>query len=650
MKLRTIFSALALGLGLAALPPAVREAEAQAPPRPRRTVFALVVTNNKSAELGRPDLHYADDDGVKYAEVFRMLAPEANVKLLTELDRDSAQLFPHLKGKLEPPTKAKVAAAASAIATASAEALRQGAEVDFYFVFAGHGDVDHGKGFLELRDGRFSSDDVQALLGSVPSTRSHVILDSCNSFFVLESRKAGGRRVEVADEAAKSLRDRLPNVGVFLSTSAEAEVFEWSELQSGIFSHAVRSGLSGAADANHDGVVTYDELRAFVDLSAAKVKNPLYRPRVFAKGPGGRGWEPAFTLRGADARRVELDTAPRLRLTVRDVDELPWIDAHKEEGAAMTLYLPRRVAEHGAVEERRVEGTGLADRPTRRVALDASPEGEPLRFAAAPKLPEGAQATAGRGPDDVLRRLFAAPFGPRAMSSYLIQLPEEAAPVFGVSREETDRMRLLLGQVAEIEGGQRRLRGVTGIAGGGVIAGAGVVAFAVDPKASINQAVGGTLFVVGGASIGLGLYNLHRSTPGERLREDFVRGLAVTDDPGRLVAATEARLFAMADDYRRGRRIGLGLSIAVLVLGTGGLVMSAIPGVIPEEQRNSFQVEFATFSLVGSLYLADSLFPTPIERLAEVWRTDPGRERVSLPRLSLAPMIGPRGLGVAGTF
>jgi len=43
-------------------------------------------------------------------------------------------------------------------------------------------------------------------------------------------------------------------VGVFLSTSAESEVFGWSELQSGVFSHAVRSGLMGAADANHDGI------------------------------------------------------------------------------------------------------------------------------------------------------------------------------------------------------------------------------------------------------------------------------------------------------------------------------------------------------------------------------------------------------------
>src|SRR5262249_25541258 len=138
-----------------------------------------------------------------------------------------------------------------------------GKDTDFYFVYAGHGDVDRGRGFLELRDGAFTSDDLERLLKRVAATRSHVILDSCNSFFVINSRKPGGTRFATPEDATRSLSARLPNVGVFLSTSAEAEVFEWSELQSGIFSHAVRSGLAGAADANGDGVVSYQELAAF---------------------------------------------------------------------------------------------------------------------------------------------------------------------------------------------------------------------------------------------------------------------------------------------------------------------------------------------------------------------------------------------------
>ncbi len=165
--------------------------------------------------------------------------------------------------------------------------MAAGKAVELYFVFAGHGDVDRGQGFLELADGRFTADDLEALLKSIPATHAHVILDSCNSFFVLNARKPGGRRFATSEDAARSLAARLPNVGVFLSTSAASEVFEWSELEAGIFSHAVRSGLMGAADANGDGRVSYAELRAFVGIASSSLRNPSFRPQIFARGPGG---------------------------------------------------------------------------------------------------------------------------------------------------------------------------------------------------------------------------------------------------------------------------------------------------------------------------------------------------------------------------
>ena len=62
-----------------------------AAPRER---FVLIVGNNASATLGRPPLQFADDDAAKYDTVFRMLAPEAHVRVLTELDKDTARLFP----------------------------------------------------------------------------------------------------------------------------------------------------------------------------------------------------------------------------------------------------------------------------------------------------------------------------------------------------------------------------------------------------------------------------------------------------------------------------------------------------------------------------------------------------------------------------
>ncbi|CAN5856828.1 hypothetical protein BH11MYX4_BH11MYX4_45680 [soil metagenome] len=171
---------------------------------PTRTVFALIVTSNHGASGARPDLHYADDDGVKYLELFRMLAPEANVLLHTELDPDTERLYPWARTVARPPTKSAVSASIADLAQRVGAVTRAGGAADLYFVFAGHGDVDAGVGFLELRDARFASPDVESMLRTIGATRSHVIIDSCNSFFVINARKPGGRAVATTADEARS--------------------------------------------------------------------------------------------------------------------------------------------------------------------------------------------------------------------------------------------------------------------------------------------------------------------------------------------------------------------------------------------------------------------------------------------------------------
>src|SRR4029079_8077351 len=98
----------------------------------------------------------------------------------------------------------------------------------------------------ELEDGRFFREDLEALLVRVPAVRAHVLLDACNSVYMLASRKPGGTLFATPEDVERSMRARLAHVGTFLSTSADAQVYEWSQIESGVFSHAVRSGLSGA--------------------------------------------------------------------------------------------------------------------------------------------------------------------------------------------------------------------------------------------------------------------------------------------------------------------------------------------------------------------------------------------------------------------
>jgi hypothetical protein len=636
-------------LALLAVLPWGRDARGQEGTSPP-VVLALVVTNNRSMELGRPELRYADDDGAKYYQLFRMVAPEASVELLTDFDSDSARLFPEPRSVAHPPTRAGVTAAASRLAERGRQAAAAGRGVDFYFVFAGHGDVDRGRGFLELRDGRLTSDDIEAMLKTLPAaTHSHVILDSCNSFFVLNPRRPGGRQLAVTEDAARSLSDRLPNVGVLLSTSAEAEVFEWSELQSGIFSHAVRSGLLGAADADGNGRISYDEIRAFVDLASARVDNPLYRPKVFARGPNGRNDEAIFDLGAAQSLRLELDEREH-RLTVRDAQELPWIDVYKEARARLTLHLPLGSAVGASVDERDPRAPGMP--VVARRAIDAHDAAASLIRVASlePSPPEA------RGPNELLAKLFAAPFGPHAFAAWQQESAREAEPVYGISTEDAERMRLLLHEVADVQKRGREAGGLMALTAG-VIFAAGGSWMLLDHKLPLSdpQVLGYGLLGAGGAlAIGGGLLLSIRGD-GEALYDDYERALAMPPvDGARVVAGTERRLFDMSDRARRWRDVMLPLGWAIVGLSAAGFVAEQVTDSNPERRLElgvlSGCVGFGglTAAIIGSV-------PSPFEQMAEVWANDPAIQRLPRApeplRVGFAPLRGGGALvGLGGVL
>jgi len=578
-------------------------------------VFAIVVTNNHSAQLGRPDLRYADDDGAKYYAVLGMLAPPEHLHLLTDFDRDTRGLFPELVPLAAAPTRRAVADAAEDVAKRARAALAAGRTVDVYFVFAGHGDVDRGAGFLELADGPLTAEALDKdILRGIPATHTHVILDSCNSFFVITARKPGGRRFATPDDVAQAFGKALPHVGVFLSTSAEQDVYEWSELQSGIFSHAVRSGLAGAADVDGDGAISYGELRAFVTIAAAKVKNPLYRPNVFARGPGGNNAAPLVDLAHADAQLVPVGP-DETRLTVRDREALPWIDAHTERGARATLRIPRRVADGGSVNT------------------------------AAATLP------AARGPQDVLRMLFAQPFGPRAVAQIELYIPPVQA--FGVASEDAERMDLLLSAVADQQRSARIMTGTSYAFLGGLV-GAGYLylrhaAIAQDPTQrpprELDYAIGGAAAL----AVGFGLGKLLGSSPGERIHTDFRSRMALRrGDDGYIVADTERRLAELAArDARMRRWLGwAGWAIAGVTTGAW-LVFEASH----HDPRANPGVRLLAADFIGCgalMVIGSQLGRTPEERIYSLWQNDPGIRRI--PRIGVAPAPGGAMLSLGASF
>lgn len=607
-------------------------APAKADPAPERAVVALVVTSNKSQKLSRPDLRYADDDGARYHELFAHLTPRSDVTLLTTFDRDSAKLFPDLVSKAAAPTVAGVRAAFAAIARRISDAAARGARTEFYFVFAGHGDVEEGRGFLELEDGRLVSDDLTSLVASVASTRTHVILDSCNSFFVINARKPGGRRFATAAEAGEKLNRSLPNVGVFLSTSAEAETFEWSEIGAGIFSHAVRSGLSGAADANRDGEISYEELGAFVDTASRDVKNPRFRPSVFARGPSGNGREPIASLGAAASKLVIPKNAGRI--TLRDADDLPWVDANfGESRGEATLYVPPRIA----------KGATLAFGGGRH-AIETTEAGLVLR----PPASEPPDLLASRGAGDIFKSLFAQPFGPDEVERYRRDIAA-APPIYGVSADDVSRMRELLRQGAESGRADRYLHALVFGGIGGLYAGFGAYSTTSgDPSGLSLAAVGGVGLVLSG-------WSLARSSREEDAYSWFTSAQRRRGMTPELMTEAEARLFALARRDREERVFWRWFGIV-----HGGTSVAAMTVLAQREasfgrENMAFLWGAAAFmTVVGyAIPVIGTFSPTHSERLAELWERDPSRARLesrSFSPVTLRPSIALGSVGLGGTF
>ncbi|MBN1210162.1 MAG: hypothetical protein JXB05_35245 [Myxococcaceae bacterium] len=605
-----------------------------ATPRER---FVLIVGNNASATLDRPPLQFADDDAAKYDTLFRLLAPEANVRVLTELDKDTSRLFPQVRQRAEPPTRARLRQAFEELSARAREAAAQGRESELFFLFAGHGDVEKGKGFLELADGAFTADELEEALSQLPVQRAHVVLDSCNSFFVLNPRKPGGRRYATPVDSAEAMTRRLPHVGVLLSTSAEAEVYEWSELQSGIFSHAVRSGLLGAADADGDGAVSYEELAAFVDTASREVKNPAFRPRVFARGPAGDNRARFIEAVSSGAAVLDVNEEDAVRLVVRDAEGLRWVDSHTEAGHRVRLSLPP-ATQGGSIE--RV----LADGNSERLAL---PAGE-VTLSSLSAVAGGPEP---RGAAEPLRALFAQPFGPQALAAYQEEQARAPAPVYGISREDSERMGLLLGHLSLLQR-QRRLFGGTLLLASGAAMG---LAGGLNLRAGGYEGATWSYLAAGALNAGLGSWTLLRGTEGEEIEADYQRGLLAHEDRALLVARTEERLRRIAETEERKRFFGK--VSGAITLGTGvalTLWLEAETHASPEHDARALnRLLGPAFMIAGSAALLDAFLQrSPTEHVLEVWNADP-RSR-DLPRVSgVSIMPLPKGgamIGVSGQF
>jgi hypothetical protein len=313
-----------------------------------RATFALIIGSNASVDTNLTPLRYADDDAARYLDLFRLLG--ARTYLVSRLDENTKRLHPQAAAEATDPKKASYDAAVAQLVADVTKASQRGVETVVYYVYAGHGNVENGQGYITLEDARITGNDLATTFAKVPATRIHVIADACASYFLAYSRGPGGERrpLDAIGIAPALVND--PRIGLLLSTSSARESHEWDAFQSGVFSHEVRSGLYGAADADGDGQVSYREIAAFVARANAAIPNERYRPDLHARAPHASST--LLDLHRANGRRIEIDGKHAGHYFLEDARGVRIADIHNAPDQSLSLLRP---APNGRIYLRNVD-------------------------------------------------------------------------------------------------------------------------------------------------------------------------------------------------------------------------------------------------------------------------------------------------------
>ena len=324
--------------------------------------YALIVANNDSVDTDVESLEYADDDGARYFEMFDSLTDET--RLLTTLDVDSQRIFPEIAQRTVPPSRRQLERAVDELATEIAADREADRRAELYLVFTGHGAVDDsGQGYLSLMNSKLHRDDLyREIIEPLNADYTHLIVDACHAYFMVHSRGAGDGEWR-DDRSGRTLDDQLnaylaegesendqtrPTVGVVVSTAGNAEVHEWSRYRAGVFSHQLRSGLLGAADADGDGAIAYGELEAYLVAANAAVTNPRARINVYAHPPAQDRSRPLAALDQFDQSTIlEIPAGAGGRYHLEDARGLRYADFHVDGTSPTRIALLRKPVDGG---------------------------------------------------------------------------------------------------------------------------------------------------------------------------------------------------------------------------------------------------------------------------------------------------------------
>jgi hypothetical protein len=352
----------------------------------RRVTYGIAIGNNQApANDSARSLRYADDDAVRYFDLFRRSGGQA--ALMTVFDSQSARRHARLASEVRAPTLAELRGTLQRFQANMERDRTHGDQPVLFLAYSGHGSTtEAGAYYLSFLDGGLTREMLHGILASLANVEVHLIVDACNASGVVGVRGAfdherEAEAVPIDHGAATALLEarslaRFPMTGALVAASAGQEAHEWSRIESGVFTHEVVSALLGAADVNGDLRVEYSEVQAFVAAANRTVSDPRAVPDIVAHPPPGNPHAALSDLSTFTGSTFLVGKAGQMgRFSVRLADGRCIIDAHALGSERIVLALPSlsgTFVERGATE---------AEIPSGKVARFESLEFAPMRSA-----------------------------------------------------------------------------------------------------------------------------------------------------------------------------------------------------------------------------------------------------------------------------
>ena len=320
-----------------------------------RVVYAVAIGNNAppASEPSLAALRYADDDAVRYYELFKRAGK--HVALLTVLDDSTQRRHPAFRSVATAPTLAMLQRTLASFRAAMAGDRKRGDEPVIFLTFSGHGAVDeHGSYFLSLLDGGLTRQRLyDEILTPLSDTETHLIIDACNAEGVVGIRgpfdhEADGEVITLDEAETRGVVQlqslaRFPLAGAIVASSAGQETHEWSRIEAGVFTHELISALLGAADINGDLRIEYSEVHAFIAAANQQVADPRAVPDVLTHAPTGNPRAVLLDLAKLDDTVFLIGPAKELgRFSAVLPDGRRLVDVHVSGTGRVVVALPRR--------------------------------------------------------------------------------------------------------------------------------------------------------------------------------------------------------------------------------------------------------------------------------------------------------------------